>query len=326
VKTLRLPVGTASDRGSVGAASLGAYLAGRGHNSFGKGAYQAHRLLLRRTPGATATYPPRGGPDPALSGQSRSGRGPGDIRAGEGTAPTRVMGPGPIATPRGRPGGGSRRAASDDHRLVVEARRCTARGPGHTRAHAARRRAAVLAGGEHVAQERAVARRLAAVGRVAAVVALAGAGEPQLGGVEVARSAEVALGRGRRGRRRGRRCGRRGRRGRRGSPWWPASRAWRRAGVTQAPGDPRHIHVLIRSTPVQPLLDQCEALVEPEARRASAGRQELFLLGRRSQSEAVGLLDRSDSAHNTEHTFARGQNAPLSAHEEAGGGALAFRA
>ena len=61
---------------------MGAYLLGRGHEHFGKGAQPAHRLLLRRTPEGFATAP--GEALTQSPRDTRSGRGPGDIRAGEG--------------------------------------------------------------------------------------------------------------------------------------------------------------------------------------------------------------------------------------------------
>src|SRR4051812_49479271 len=93
-----------------------------------------------------------------------------------------------------------------------------ARGAREARVHATRRRQR-CADGEHVVQEGGVAGGLALVRSVAAVVARARGREPQLGDVEVARAAEVLVGRrgGRRGggRRGGGRRGGGGGRGRR---------------------------------------------------------------------------------------------------------------
>ena len=85
---LRPPVGTASDRGSVGDAERPRTLLDVAMSTSGSGPHQptvsscderpkASPLL----PGVALTQSPR---------VQRSGRGPGDIRAGEGTAPTRV--------------------------------------------------------------------------------------------------------------------------------------------------------------------------------------------------------------------------------------------
>src|SRR3954465_5273179 len=81
------------------------------------------------------------------------------------------------------------RAASDDHALVIEVRGGAARGAREARVHAARRRERG-ADGEHVVQEGGVARGLALVRSVAAVVVRTGGREPELGDVEGAPAPE----------------------------------------------------------------------------------------------------------------------------------------